>query len=183
SLSPPLPLPLPPGVWRGGEQERYETERWTLTAELAAELTEARRQNAALRCQRQELEKKQGQTQARLDSSSATVLYLSRQLQARRDQAAQAGFGLARLRAQPRRLRFYTGFESAAKFDGFLRLVTQEAGRIPGAGPGGAGPESGPQPSLSPGDQLLLVLSRLRLGLLLQDLAFRFRVSETTVSR
>ncbi|XP_048477325.1 uncharacterized protein LOC125488369 [Rhincodon typus] len=154
--------------------------------ELGAKLSEVQRQNASLRCERQALERKQSQLQARLDSTSGTVLYLSRQLKAEQNATSQAGFCLASVKSSARSLRFYTGFENYAKFDAFLRFVTQDAGLCAGkirGQPAHEGPEGGAHGTLSHGDQLLLVLARLRLGLLLQDLAFRFRVSETTVSR
>ncbi|KAG0423449.1 hypothetical protein HPB47_000776 [Ixodes persulcatus] len=78
----------------------------------------------------------------------------------------------------PKKLAFYTGFDSLERFLAFYKFVQSgyEAHKE----------SQGPQrksPCLSMDDQLLLVLSRPRVGLLEQDLVYRFRVHISTVSR
>ncbi|CAN7944911.1 unnamed protein product [Ixodes pacificus] len=87
-------------------------------------------------------------------------------------------FTLTDVQQDSERLAFYTGFESLKKFLAFVKFVQK-------------GYDSYKQRQASQGrplnlsmeDQLLLVLSRLRVGLLEQDLAYRFGVHVSTVSR
>ncbi|XP_040079347.1 uncharacterized protein LOC115330700 isoform X2 [Ixodes scapularis] len=75
-------------------------------------------------------------------------------------------------------LKFYTGFSSKDRFRKFLKFVKGRAkGHEPSSG------RTGRPTSLSIGDQIATVLCRLRLGLLEEDLGFRFGVSASTVSR
>lgn len=75
-------------------------------------------------------------------------------------------------------LKFYTGFSSKDRFRKFLKFVKGRAkGHKPSSG------RTGRPTCLSTGDQIATVLCRLRLGLLEEDLGFRFGVSASTVSR
>ncbi|KAM7282131.1 uncharacterized protein ISCGN_002281 [Ixodes scapularis] len=87
-------------------------------------------------------------------------------------------FTLTAVQQDPKKLAFYTGFDSLERFLAFYKFVQ--------AGYEAHKESQGPQrrsPYLSMDDQLLLVLSRLRVGLLEQDLAYRFRIHISTVSR
>lgn len=75
-------------------------------------------------------------------------------------------------------LKFYTGFSTRDHFIKFLKLVrTRTEGCNPPSG------RTGRPSCLSFEDQVAMVLSRLRLGLLEDDLGFRFAVSTSTISR
>ncbi|XP_048374028.1 uncharacterized protein LOC125445174 isoform X1 [Sphaerodactylus townsendi] len=77
-----------------------------------------------------------------------------------------------------RQLRFYTGFDEYSRFTAFLDFL------LDGDSPRQEeGLERRSHSALTPDNQVFLVLVRLRLGLLLQDLAFRFHISESTASR
>ncbi|CAN7939155.1 unnamed protein product [Ixodes hexagonus] len=87
-------------------------------------------------------------------------------------------FTLTAVQQDRKKLAFYTGFDSLERFLAFSKFVQTgyEVYKQSQA------PQGRPL-CLSMEDQLLLVLSRLRVGLLEQDLAFRFGVHISTVSR
>ncbi|XP_072102414.1 uncharacterized protein [Mobula birostris] len=163
-------------------KERYEHERRTVTVELNAQLSQLQMQNASLRMEREDLERRLRKVQEQADSAAGTVLFLSRQLKEREGRARAAAFSVEGMRPGRKWLRFYTGFDSHERFVDFMNFVTRDSSPRT-LSSRGAKSKGCSQVTLSPADQLLLVMSRLRLGLLLQDLAYRFRVSETTVSR
>ncbi|XP_038644334.1 uncharacterized protein LOC119960800 [Scyliorhinus canicula] len=143
-------------------------------------------QNASLRCEREALERKLRKAQEQVDSTSSTVLFLSKQVKEKEGKVKEAAFSVDNMKGSNKWVRFYTGFDSITKFDAFLHFVTQDPGVCSGKIRGNIARgrlDAGPHSTLSHADQLLLVMCRLRLGLLLQDLAYRFRISETTVSR
>ncbi|KAM7313007.1 uncharacterized protein ISCGN_002928 [Ixodes scapularis] len=87
-------------------------------------------------------------------------------------------FTLTDVQQDSEKLAFYTGFQSLKKFRAFVKFVQRGYDSYKHR----QAPQGRPL-NLSMEDQLLLVLSRLRLGLLEQDLAYRFGVHVSTVSR
>ncbi|XP_077169121.1 uncharacterized protein LOC143825049 [Paroedura picta] len=160
-------------------QEKAAEENWTLLSQLGERVSQVEAENRNLRHERDQLESTVQRFRKDLDASGATVLSLSRQL--RGQQAAQAyhgAFSLETVKGDSKWLRFYTGFSEYPRFAAFLDFLLEGNEQRP---------EESPEPrghsALSPDNQVFLVLVRLRLGLLLQDLAFRFHISESTASR
>ncbi|KAG0417689.1 hypothetical protein HPB47_005412 [Ixodes persulcatus] len=87
-------------------------------------------------------------------------------------------FTLTDVQQDSEKLAFYTGFESLKKLLAFVKFVRTGYDSYKQR----QAPQGRPL-NLSMEDQLLLVLSRLRVGLLEQDLAYRFGVHVSTVSR
>ncbi|KAM7297414.1 uncharacterized protein ISCGN_022565 [Ixodes scapularis] len=74
------------------------------------------------------------------------------------------------------RLRFYTGFSSVERFQRFVEFVS-DGYKVHKEDQTG----KGRPPTFSVEDQLILVLSRLRLGLLEKDLAYRYQAISTVL--
>lgn len=89
----------------------------------------------------------------------------------------RASFSMQEIKHDDQKLAFYTGFQGLERFLVFAKFV--ETGFIAHKEENMQGRPS----ALSVEDQLLLVLCRLRVGLLEQDLAYRFGVHISTVSR
>ncbi|XP_073512353.1 uncharacterized protein [Phyllobates terribilis] len=162
-------------------QEKWENEKWVLLSDMGQQITELESEIRNLTCEKEILEKKNKELEEQLERSSGTVLYLGQQVKHQEQNREDSSFCMNSIKNESKWVRFYTGFDSYSHLIEFLGFITADqklcTGRI------WKKTEVGPQSALCLEDQLLLVLTRLRLGLLLQDLAFRFRVSESTVSR
>ena len=71
-------------------------------------------------------------------------------------------------------IQFYTGLQN---YESFMALYTTLVEM------GFPNDSTGPKPKLRLVDEFLLVMMRLRLGLLVKDLEFRFKISASSVSR
>ncbi|XP_033970202.1 uncharacterized protein LOC117469856 [Trematomus bernacchii] len=99
-------------------------------------------------------------------------------------------FGIQRLAGSDEDIRFYTRFATYKHFLAFWKLVEPAANtkmvRITNAKASSASSSDSSQPTttkLPPIDELLLFLMHLSVGLHLRDLAERFGIHRTTVSR
>ena len=94
-------------------------------------------------------------------------------------------FGLQRFSSEPKLLKFYTGFESYETLMNFFVCISQHAysmqtwSQFQRLG----GVKMSHSSKLPPVDQLFMFLHKLRLGSLDQELAEKFSVSQSTVSR
>ncbi|XP_039190932.1 uncharacterized protein LOC120304441 isoform X3 [Crotalus tigris] len=154
-------------------QEKAEAKKCEVLADLEGHVSQLKTGKQNLCCQRYQLEPRGQCLQKEQDAYSATVLSLSKQARGQlEDRAQHEVFSLEGVKTHSKWLRFYTGFDRYPRLKAFLDFLQE-----------GENLENGPPCALSPENQLFLVLVRLRLGLLLQDLAFRFHISESTASR
>lgn len=100
-------------------------------------------------------------------------------------------FSVKNLSQDEKVFKFYTGF-SKEQFDCLLEFLGDGMNNLTYWGSSSAascnnaelgGSKPGPSRRLAPEDELLLVLTRLRVGMLEQDLAVRFQLSQSHVSR
>ncbi|XP_028394502.1 uncharacterized protein LOC114518698 [Dendronephthya gigantea] len=100
-----------------------------------------------------------------------------------------SAFRLERFIGSDNDFRFYTGFPNYSSFKAFYGYLSPACEHLVYHGSNTAPITSasqtkcGKQRSMSPEQELFLVLTRLRLGLLLQDIAHRFNISTSSVSR
>jgi hypothetical protein len=97
-------------------------------------------------------------------------------------------FSVDRFKTSDADFEFYTGFQSYAKFKAFFAFLSPACTKLTYRGSRSGCIESedqqkrGRKRSLCPEEELFLVLSRLRCGLLEKDLAFRYNISVSQVS-
>ncbi len=105
------------------------------------------------------------------------------------DRGQLSAFRLERFIGSDGDFRFYTGFPNYSIFKAFYDYLSPACEHLVYHGSNTAPITSesqikcGKQRSMSPEQELFLVLTRLRLGLLLQDIAHRFNISPSSVSR
>ncbi|XP_060639157.2 uncharacterized protein [Anolis sagrei] len=158
-------------------QEQADEKNSTLLSELREHVSQLEAENCSLRFEREQLESTSQCYRKELDAHGATVLLLSKQLRGQREAEAHHGaFSLETVKSSAKWLRFYTGFDEYPRLMAFMAFLLDNE-REQGS------QDRSLHSALSPENQLFLVLVRLRLGLLLQDLAFRFHISESTASR
>ncbi|CAN7987258.1 unnamed protein product [Ixodes hexagonus] len=156
-----------------------------LVVELQARVAEQAAQVSQLTCNLQKAREE-------LTEAKNEVLKLTRHMELLEDsnqklqQKLSRRFSINCFKDRPDDVQFYTGLPN---YDAYLSLLQH-------LNPGSSGEnikmwstsysqgsKQGRPRSLPPHDELFLVLVRLRLGLLERDLAFRFGISTSTVSR
>ena len=100
----------------------------------------------------------------------------------------QAKFSLERFKDSDSDIEFYTGFSNYSKFQRFFNFLSPACLKLRYIGSNNADLQSehqekrGRKRSLNPEEELFLVLSRLRCGLLERDLANRYNISVSQIS-
>ena len=116
-------------------------------------------------------------------------LQLQKQHEEDTEKLQLSAFRLERFIGSDSDFRFYTGFPNYSSFKAFYDYLSPACEHLMYHGSNTAPITSesqikcDKQRSMSPEQELFLVLTRLRLGLLLQDIAHRFNISPTSVSR
>jgi hypothetical protein len=116
-------------------------------------------------------------------------LQLQKQHEEDIEKVQSSAFRLERFISSDSDFRFYTGFPNYSSFKAFYDYLSPACEHLVYHGSKTAPITSesqkkcGKQRSMSPEQELFLVLTRLRLGLLLQDIAHRFNMSSSSVSR
>ena len=130
-------------------------------------------------------------TKAKLDEVQSRCDMLEQEIYFSKSSQVQSTMSYERIEESNYLVNYYTGFSSALMFIAcfnFLRGAAESMRPWKGSASTAEdqaqhGSKRGPKPKLSLVNQFLLVMMRLRLGLGEVDLAFRFEVSQSTVSR
>ncbi len=119
----------------------------------------------------------------------AEKMQLQKQHEEDTEKVQLSAFRLERFIGSDGDFRFYTGFPNYSIFKAFYDYLSPACEHLVYHGsntapiPSESQIKCGKQRSMSPEQELFLVLTRLRLGLLLQDIAHRFNISPSSVSR
>ena len=123
--------------------------------------------------------------ESEIDRMKHLVKDLEKTVSSQKNQLEKLLFSYKEVKRNSARLSFYTGFPDTAAFDAFFNFIKPMAVRMDYKGTGKVkeGHKTGPSRKLSLIDEFLMTCIRLKVGLLEVDLAERFQVSVTTVSR
>ena len=156
---------------------------------LQTKLTETERKLADAERKLAQTEKKLMETERKLAEAQVKLSDTANKLVAVEKKLNDSLFSLGNIKHDNSLVKFYTGipcyntllafFEEILKHD--ASLMRQWSGRRSASDYGDS--KVGVSCSLSLEEQLFLTLVRLRLGLLERDIAFRFQISQATVSR
>lgn len=135
----------------------------------------------------QELENSKRETTAALEEARAVKAQAHKDLDEARKAAAQElavyKFGLERFSTDNDSIKFYTGFTSYEHIKLFYELVKPTAQTMTYCYATGERPSRSGARNMLIIDELFMFLVRLRLGLFEQDLAHRFRIHISSISR
>ena len=129
------------------------------------------------KAKREDIHPDEPNVEEQFDAARAEIKQLKAQVEALK----LYKFGLERFSRDNDSIKFYTGFESYQHLVTFYEIVKPSAESMQYCYTRSM--SSNPRPGGRCIDELFLFLLRIRLGLLQQDLAHRFNVHESTVSR
>ena len=112
------------------------------------------------------------------------ITSLKEEVAALKEELNNQSFQLENVKDDDSKMLFYTGFQSYRAFESFFHFVGPAVNMLRYSDKSSDDPVKKGRPRiLNPSEELFMTLIRLRLGLMEQDIAFRFVVSQSTVSR